>query len=174
MKHYLNCVGSIDDGSNFDHSMVKRSNPYWGLGRCPGVVKTINADLAAGETVVMWLRAARKSCKKKYGDERFIGAFILKGVTERQLGPLIALDLTNDELGWKGDKWKFIIHYHQYFDISALGFGNSDIFGLSRYPQSSLCCLNTMASLEKNRKKVLAILDNLFNSLNFLGCVIKY
>ena len=170
VKHYLNCVGSIDEGSNFDNSMVKRDTPYWGLGSFSGIANTINADLERGETVIMWLRPSRKSCKKKYGDERFVGAFKVTKILKREVGPLIALDPTNEELGWRGGNWEFIIHYSKYFNISALQFGASKTFGLPRYPQVALCCLNTMRSLETNRASILTMLDNLSTSLPHLGC----
>jgi hypothetical protein len=86
MNNYLLIVGSIAKGSNFDNSMVQRQIPYWGLSKS-GHIDTINAAIAKGEDVAIWLRGTKATCIQKYGNERLLGVFIVKSITKRQLGP---------------------------------------------------------------------------------------
>ena len=177
MMHFLNCAGSIGEGSNFENSMVTRSQPYWGFGKFyKGKVAEINKAILRGEKVAVWIRGTRASCKKKYGSERLLGVFVVNIIKERTFGPLIALDPTDKDLGWEEKKgtWKYIIDYSHYYDISSLDFGKSKSFGLTRFPQSSLCCLNTMASLKQNRTAVTTMLDAMLTSIPVMGCVKEF
>ena len=53
-------------------------------------------------------------------------------IKERELGPLIAVTQTNEELGWTKQKgeWDTELHYKDLYDVSMLGYV-SDIKGTS-------------------------------------------
>jgi hypothetical protein len=165
--HYLLCVGSLAKGSNFDNSMITREVPYWGLSKRLSN-DAINAAIAKGEDVAIWLRGTKPSCMAKYGNERLLGVFIVKSITKRQLGPLIALEPDDKELGWTSGGWEYVINYSKYYDISALDFGGPACFGLRNHGMSPF-------TQPKNYfRKGVDLFDTLLPLLPSLGCVKKY
>jgi hypothetical protein len=51
---------------------------------------------------------------------KFVGVAIYKSHNKREIGPLIAITKTDEELGWISSKgsWDTEIHYYNLFDIS--------------------------------------------------------
>ena len=167
MNNYLLIVGSIAKGSNFDNSMVQRQIPYWGLSKSRAI-DAINAAIAKGEDVAIWLRGTKATCIQKYGNERLLGVFIVKSITKRQLGPLIALEPNDRELGWTDGEWEYVINYSEYYDISVLDFGGPASFGLKTHAR------HTFTQPKNYFPKGVERFDKLLPLLPFIGCIKKY
>lgn len=57
---------------------------------------------------------------KSKSDGLLIGVAKFKNINERQLGPLICVTRTNEELGWTNDEddWDTEVHYTDLYNIS--------------------------------------------------------
>ena len=92
------------NSNNFENSS---KHMRWGVDSAKR--KTFVATVSSGDR--LWF--IRKG--------RFIAVSTFKNLVKRQLGPLIVVGLTNEELGWEGDgSWDTEVHYVDLYNLTNL------------------------------------------------------
>lgn len=144
MKVYICRTGEKPDNSNFDRSVLSNIQngiaPVWGVNSltccgCKEVSKrmfdTIMNDYRTDQVFFMFLSP------KKYSN-KVVGVGVVEKIQERELGELINISKTNEEIGWnKRGNWNFEIVFRDYYDVSGM---SDDFLGMS-----------TLKTLNKNK-----------------------
>ena len=97
------------DGENF-----RRSSIYgiWGIGNKASCHKHFIHNAKEGD--ILWF-------VKSNSDGLLLGCAKYRGLVKRQIGELVSLTMTNEELGWEGDKeWTYEVRYTDLYNITSL------------------------------------------------------
>jgi hypothetical protein len=107
-NHFLLRIG---DGSHFKSSSTKS---IWGITSKHPFAKRFISIVKEGD--LLWFVTG--------GSNGLIVALAtFTGIKERVLGPLLALTLTNEELGWNKSEgeWDKEVHYKNLYNLSSCG-----------------------------------------------------
>lgn len=105
-NHWLLRVG---DGENFKNS--SKFN-IWGIKK---KWMSYMKDIKKGD--ILWFVVNKKTSGK---NGLAIGCAVFNCFKEREIGPLIQISQTDEELGWKGDgEWEVEIHYKELYNIET-------------------------------------------------------
>jgi hypothetical protein len=100
----------IGDGQNFTASSVHN---IWGFKGDTSVGKSFIKLAKPGDRVWFILN------KKGGGDGGKIAAVAtIKIIQKRELGPLINVSLSNEELGWKNGDWDYELYYNDLYNVN--------------------------------------------------------
>ena len=108
--HWIVRVG---DGKNFKSSICHK---IWGITQKSSQYKSFSNNVKEGD--ILWFLGNYKVGKK------FLGVATYRMQKKREIGPLISLTLTNEELGWSEGDWDLEIHYDNLYlleDIDMVG-----------------------------------------------------
>lgn len=132
VENYLIYVG---DGEHFKNSS---SRNIWGINSKIGFSKGFITNVKEGD--LLWF-------VKSKSKGLIIAVATFTCLKKRETGPLIALTLTNEELGWtKFDgNWDFEVHYTNLYNISSLELYSEikGACGIRRYNDNCKCDLPT-------------------------------
>jgi hypothetical protein len=106
MHHWLMRIG---DGEGFTNS--KKFN-IWALKSWASDGKNFLSDATKGD--IIWLLTNYTKGRKLVGVATFVST------NKREVGPLIAVTKTNEELGWGDGTWDTEIHYENLYEIDIL------------------------------------------------------
>ena len=99
----------IGDGEGFNNS--KKFN-IWALKSAASDGKNFLSDAKSGD--IIWYLTNYTKGRKLIGVATFVAT------NKREVGPLIAVTRTNEELGWADGTWDTEIHYENLYDIDSL------------------------------------------------------
>jgi len=130
MKVYLFRTGERKDNHNFQGSVLRNlaehRKPLWGvksttkggsiLKKFSDLVNDIKHDIV----YVMFLSP------KEYSN-KVVGVALIEKIEKRELGDLINISMTNEELGWDNGDWDYEITFSEYIDVSEL---DDDLLGI--------------------------------------------
>jgi hypothetical protein len=105
-QHWIFRVG---DGSNFYGS---RKHLIWGIKTVSSDGKCFVSRAEPGD--IIWFLTNHKAGKK------LIAVATFTKIIKREIGPLISLTLTNEELGWSEGSWDTEVHYSDLYMIEDL------------------------------------------------------
>jgi hypothetical protein len=149
-------VGDIN--VNFKVSVLDRMHnntkqPVWGYNKksIRNISQLLCDKVASGDAYVLFLPS---------GASGFCGLAKITSIVERQLGPFIALDETDEEIGWKqthnNSGWDIEVRIGEYWNFSSFKdtvFGHKTIRDKQILSQSSVHRLS-----EHNMKELFAYL----------------
>ena len=105
MTHYLFRIG---DGSHFKSSSTKS---LWGIESAPPCGKSFVSKAQEGD--ILWFVTGNSKAK-------LIAVATFVRSQKRELGPLVNLTYTNEELGWTDSdgNWDIEIHYTNLYNLT--------------------------------------------------------
>lgn len=106
MHHW---IVRVNDGKNFFSSMNKG---IWALKSSASDGKNFLSHASEGD--ILWFLTNYKAGKK------FVGVATFTNVKKREIGPLISLTQTNEELGWTAGEWDTEVHFKDLYLIADL------------------------------------------------------
>jgi len=119
----------VGDGNNFKASIKHK---LWALKSTASYGKNFLKDAEAGD--IMWFLTNWKAGKKLVGMATFVE------YRSRELGPLIAVSRTNEELGWENGDWDTEVHFRDLYLIDKLNLEPNATFQSSILKTSSTTC----------------------------------
>lgn len=137
-NHWLIRIG---DGKNFTNSS---KYGIWGIKE----TKTKKFRENAKEGDILWFILGNSNGKIK-------ALSIFKSCNKREIGPLINLSQTDEELGWKktyiDDEWNYEIKYTDLYDISSLELLTNIEFhnSICNYNDSDSCLIDIIHEYNK-------------------------
>jgi hypothetical protein len=105
-NHFLLRIG---DGSHFKSSSTKS---IWGITSKYSFAKRFMSIVKEGD--ILWFVTGGSN-------GQIVALATFTGIKERVLGPLLALTLTNEELGWNKSEgeWDKEVHYKNLYNLSS-------------------------------------------------------
>jgi len=99
----------VGDGKGFDNS--KKLN-IWGIDSSISNEKHFLKEVKSGD--IIWFLTNYTKGRQLVGVATFLST------VKRELGPLIAVTKTNEELGWDKGDWDTEVHYEKLYLIQSL------------------------------------------------------
>ena len=154
-KHFVLRCGNMfisktnkKEESNYKKTVLNRINenksPIWGFNEVKSNKKNENnlqTYIQTGENVIIWIlpNKSEKANIEKEVISKPCDCIIVKRVRKRDLGPLISLDDTNEELGWTDGNsiFEYLIEHKKWFHIKDMNI-SFDGCGLENWSQVTL------------------------------------